>query len=199
MWRANPSTYICKDDRKGKSPRSICALPYNAGIVTATPMRLVRSFERSGGWALDRSVERSGARPLSRSVERAGGCPLDPGAGRHAVVEPLDADLVHVGDEMLGDPLDDLLEFKADAQFHQARILEDGGGDTPLHAVAHLLLGLGRHAHLDESVVGVSDRLEEVAEGIGRDAVVLQAEGLKRGVLIHHGAEGRHREVVYLG
>ena len=51
-------------------------------------------------------------------VEGAGGGPLDPGPGRHAVLEPVDPQLVHVGDHVLGHPLDNLLEFQRYAGLH---------------------------------------------------------------------------------
>ena len=101
-----------------------------------------------------------------RSVESAGGRPLDAGAGRNTVIESLDANLVHVGDQMLGDALDNLLEFEADAELHEARVLEDRRGNSVLDAVAHLLLGLGGDADLNEAVVGVGNGLEEVGNGV---------------------------------
>jgi hypothetical protein len=99
---------------------------------------------------------------------------------------------------MLGHSLNHLLELQADAELHESRIFQDGGSNAPLHAVAHLLLGLGGDADLDEPVVGVGDGLEEVGNGVGGDAVVLEAEGLEGGVLVHHGAESGHGKVVHL-
>ena len=43
-------------------------------------------------------------------IDGLGRGPLDSGARRHAVVDPLDPDFVHVGDEVLGDPLSHLLQ-----------------------------------------------------------------------------------------
>jgi hypothetical protein len=57
---------------------------------------------------------------------------------------------------------------------------------------------LGGYSQLDEAVVGVGNGLEKVGNGVGRHAVVLQAQGLQGGVLVHYRAQCRHSKVIYL-
>ena len=64
--------------------------------------------------------------------------------------------------------------------------------------ISFLLQYLGGYSQLDEAVVGVGNGLKEVGNGVGGHAVVLQAQGLQGGVLVHYRAQCRHSKVIYL-
>ena len=77
-------------------------------------------------------------------------------------------------------------------------ILADGGRNSLLDPLAHLLLLLGGDPHLYEAVVGAGRGLEQVGQHVGAHPVVLDTQRLEARVLIHHGAQGLYGEITQL-
>ena len=77
-------------------------------------------------------------------------------------------------------------------------IFADGGRNSLLDPLAHLLLLLGGDPHLYEAVVGAGRGLEQVGQHVGAHAVVLDTQRLEARVLVHHGAQGLYGEITQL-